>query len=92
MKRTLGVLAMSKRYIIAPGNVKSVSDGDIHYISADKLIQLYNVNPLECVVYEPARHKTLKGYTQEQLDGMQWLSPSMNGNYNLTERERNGNE
>lgn len=39
-----------KKYILYPGNVKSSSDGDWHYVSTIDLANLYGVNINECIV------------------------------------------
>lgn len=38
-----------KKYAIYPGEVRA-KDGDIHYISAGKLMFLYGLNPADCIV------------------------------------------
>jgi hypothetical protein len=41
---------MSKvKYILYPGNVKSVNDGDWHFITYGQLIRLYGLAPAECI-------------------------------------------
>lgn len=39
---------MKKKYLVIGGTVESV-DGDIHFVSAEKLIRLYGLEPKECV-------------------------------------------
>jgi len=39
---------MMKKYLVCPGYVRSITDGQQHYISYGKLIKLYDVNPEEC--------------------------------------------
>lgn len=39
------------KYLVIPGNVLSMSDGDTHYVTADRLIQLYGVDRSLCVVW-----------------------------------------
>lgn len=69
---------MKKKYIVCPGNVRSKSDGDLHYISASKLMMLYRVNPAECIIVE-----------DEMVAGsLNWedyiiLKPSTDGNYSM---------
>ena len=41
------------KYLVIPGNIRSKNDGDLHYITAHQLIQLYRVDPDECIVYSP---------------------------------------
>jgi len=39
------------RFLIMPGHVRSISDEDIHYISAQELIKLYRVDPKKCLIW-----------------------------------------
>ena len=69
---------MNKKYLILPGVVRSRSDGDMHYISARQLIELYKVNPEECKIVD----------SPQSAQGIEWkdyieLRPRTDGNYNL---------
>ena len=65
------------KYILHPGWVTSVTDGDRHFIGARELADLHGVNLLECMA-APAgwsiRTKYLPG-------GAKHLYPSVNGVY-----------
>ncbi len=61
-----------KKYLVKPGWVTSRTDGDRHWIPADKLIQLYQVNPKECIIYDP---------WQEDPQDLIVLRPRYDGNY-----------
>lgn len=37
------------KYALHPGYVKSMNDGDDHYISFEKLRRLYGLNSEECI-------------------------------------------
>lgn len=66
------------RYVIFPGYVRSKWDKDLHYISANNLIQLYGVNPKECKIItemNEKQHKTLPDDIE--------LYPDYSGNYSL---------
>lgn len=52
---------MKRKYIVKPGHITSVNDGDRHYISAHKLIELYRVDAKECVVTGGDRLRNLHG-------------------------------
>ena len=39
----------TKVYAVYPGEVKSKTDGDVHYLSFHRLCRLYGVNPAICV-------------------------------------------
>lgn len=40
----------TKRFLICPGFVRSKTDGQEHHISGRKLIELYGLDPKECVI------------------------------------------
>jgi hypothetical protein len=40
------------RVILVPGHVSSITDGQVHWISADKLARLWNVPLPRCVVWD----------------------------------------
>ncbi len=67
-----------EKYLVCPGEVKSLSDGDIHYISSQQLIELYRVNPLECkIVTSP---DSARGII---LEDFIVLRPNTAGDYSL---------
>ena len=69
-----------KNKIVYGGYVKSKSDGDIHYISAYKLLRLYKFRSTECILideWESVEEK-LRSYF---IGGMQWYRPRQDGNY-----------
>lgn len=67
-----------KKYLVCPGEVTSRTDGDTHYIGAARLMDLYRVNPSECMV--------LRGpYIRILHDGLIKLHPRWSGDYSLPE-------
>lgn len=64
------------KYFIYPGEVRSKSDGDIHYINGEQLIRLYNLNPSECKTI--LQSKDERGY---DLSKITILRPRSDGNY-----------
>jgi len=67
-----------KKYLICPEKVISKNDGDLHFINANSLMQLYNVKPEECIIIN----------NKEDLQGLDItkytiLRPRYDGNYNL---------
>lgn len=46
----------TKRFILHPGYVRSLTDGDTHYISGDQLARLYGIDPEECVIHSDHPH------------------------------------
>jgi hypothetical protein len=65
------------KYALCPGYVRSKTDGDLHYISAPRLAQLYGVQMSECIVYTPERERT------ERMDDLVFLQPRYHGDYSL---------
>ena len=66
-----------KKYLVIPGWITSKSDGDRHYISANKLIRLYGVDRRECVVFQDGE----RGF----CDSLIKLEPDYNGDYNINQ-------
>lgn len=62
------------RYVLHPGWVTSKNDGDRHYITSLKLIDLYGVHPACCRVHRP---------DVEDKEGEAHLWPRYDGNYSL---------
>ena len=64
-----------KKYLILGGSVISPHDRDVHYISPDKLIRLYGLDPKECttssigyrglIVLGPRRHGDYREHLTE---------------------------
>lgn len=67
-----------KKYIVYPGYVDSKSDNDRHFITARQLINLYGVNPKECIVWDYDRPMMM---SPEEKDNYISLVPLFNGNY-----------
>ena len=66
----------NKKYLVIPGFVISHTDGEIHFITADKLIKLYNVPRDECVIgYGMNRHTIVA----KDLANLKILRPKNNG-------------
>jgi hypothetical protein len=69
------------KFLVLPGVVWSRHDGDMHHISAERLIQLYGVKLSECVI---ARDDgTVPGMSPEMLKSLIQLSPRRDGNYQI---------
>ncbi len=71
------------KYFVWPDWVTSVSDGDRHWISADRLIHLYHVDPRDCRVLRPdspAVDSILRRYPWVPI-----LRPQANGDYTVPE-------
>ena len=63
-----------KRFLVCPGYVHSRNDGDRHWISADRLIDLYGVDPRECVIAN-------RGLTWADEKSLIRLTPRYSGHY-----------
>ncbi|PNX52086.1 MAG: hypothetical protein BV456_00645 [Thermoplasmata archaeon M8B2D] len=46
-------------FILKPDEIISKSDGDFHYISCGKLINLYKLPPQQCIKYDKLLHRHL---------------------------------
>jgi hypothetical protein len=68
---------MGKMYLVVPGEVISKTDGQTHFISADKLIHLYKVNKRDCVVLSS------KSIAINSYPDLIKLTPREDGNYEL---------
>lgn len=67
------------KYILMPGHVISPSDGESHYVRAEKLANLYGVSMCECVTAPVIRDF----YRRDELIP---LYPQSDGNYTLPEK------
>lgn len=67
----------NKKYLIVPGYVISKMDGNKHYIPADNLIRLYQVDRNECHIWKDERKKP----RPEDFKGLIFLYPRYDGDY-----------
>lgn len=63
-------------YLLRPGWVRSVNDGQFHWIGARRLSELYGVPMRHCAVLDPMRRITPPPYAVV-------LAPRENGDYRL---------
>lgn len=74
------------KYIIVPGWITSTTDGQRHYISAYKLIDLYKVKESECVIAGPTDNvlsqRRITRLLEEHQDAI-ILAPRNDGRYIL---------
>ncbi len=78
-----------KKYLVIADYIVSSTDGQWHWISCQKLMKLYNVNPSECVCIEPSDPKGLHGINTRDLIV---LRPQNNGNYTIYDNKKRGGE
>lgn len=69
------------KYVIYPGTVRSINDGQTHFINSNQLMQLYNVRPDECLIYPYISG----GWSTEDLNKLKVLRPRYDGNYTLAD-------
>lgn len=73
------------KYLLVPGHVTSKTDGDLHYISASRLAELYGVRMNECTVYpDNPRQRTLVHPWEHY--GLIQLTARYDGDYSLPPR------
>ncbi len=63
---------------VHPGMVRSMTDGDQHYITYSKLIHLYGLDPKDCILWDPDLPETTHGRKWEDYEH---FFPSDSGNY-----------
>ena len=68
-----------KRYVLVGGEIVSPDDGDIHYIAPEKLVELYNLDPGECIIFDNV-HKL---DDCEELEELTFLYPDSDGDYDI---------
>ncbi len=49
------MMSVRKKYLVVPGKVRSQTDGDRHWVGFGELVQLYGVDPKECIAHNPER-------------------------------------
>lgn len=66
-------------YVLCPGEVMSKNDGQVHFVSARRLADLYGVDYRKCKVSRPNE----PGYRDQPGDI--FLHPRYDGDYSLPE-------
>lgn len=67
------------KYVVCGGWVRGRGDWDQQFITPNKLVELYKVDPAECI---KIRHYNDKhGFTRDYLEKLIWLTPREDGNY-----------
>lgn len=72
---------MSK-YALCPGNVRSKSDGDVHFISSRQLARLYKVSHKDCIVVEDLSKRNIE-FIENKFPNIIFLYPRYDGNYDM---------
>jgi hypothetical protein len=69
-----------KKYLVCPGEVHSVNDGQVHFVGARTLMLLYQVRPEECVIHHP--DTPMRSHPAHLIR----LTPREDGQYPLVKR------
>lgn len=67
------------KYIVVASTVRSANDGDIHFVSAKRLIELYGVDPKNCIVAVDSFRSVSRAL--ERFPDAEILRPSSDGQY-----------
>jgi len=82
---------MTKKYLVIEGNIKSKNDNNLHFVSAEELLRLYNVNKEECLILKYGIDDTTMQILLRCNKDLVILKPQESGNYTLPIKEQNGN-
>jgi hypothetical protein len=69
---------MIKKYAVFSGEVYSQHDGDHHFVSADQLVRIFNLDRRECVLVQNEDDKRGRDFS-----GLIKLFPRYEGDYTL---------
>lgn len=72
--------SITKKYVVAPGWVRSENDGGMHYVDSTELMRLYGIRPDECLVIQSDRQM----HPPPGAEGLPWLRPQ----YRASEYDR----
>ncbi len=64
-------------YMLHPGFVRSMTDGDWHFVSAGALAELYGVNLSDCIIHNE------RSMYYNSIQNVIHLKPSRTGEYKL---------
>ena len=72
---------MKRKYVLVGGYVKSINDGDIHFVDSNRLRKLYRLRPEQC----------MSSYTEDDLrvngGKLTFLYPDHLGEYKLPKED-----
>ena len=80
-------MGMSEKYIVLPAYVARKKDCGLRYISTIKLINLYNVNPKECILIPGLGVKRFKQGIAGYKGRFKVLTSCSDGSYDLSKCE-----
>lgn len=70
----------TKKYLVAGGEVRSMRDGQLHYVDAHKLLELYGLDRRACVLVDKWNRNQLVGVDTSKLVA---LGPDPTGQYRI---------
>jgi hypothetical protein len=69
-------------FVLYPGFVRSQTDGDQHYITAEQLARLYMLERGTWIVYQPPRaFDRAASYRRDPYEGLKAIFPRSDGKY-----------
>ncbi len=71
---------MIKKYAVVGGPIMSENDGDLHYVNAGTLCDLYSLDRRECILYDRNRPGFFWHHIPPELIV---LGPRYDGNYEV---------
>ena len=73
------------KYVLCPGVVTSMHDGQRHFITAEGLAQLYGVPMEACLIHNPQEWwpQSYHRQAEDRQRGLIRLAPKYDGNYTL---------
>lgn len=76
---------MTRRYVLHPGYVRSKNDGQLHYVGAAQLADLYSVSLRECITYpqDGGTEGAIRRRLWRDPVGAIHLRPKFDGDYTL---------
>ena len=81
------------KYLVKPGYVQSVTDGQWHYITAGQLMRLYKVSPADCFILRSDLSDLGRLRQLEGIEQLIALRPDKYGRYNLVQKgDRHGDK
>lgn len=72
---------MSLKYIVVPGHVISMHDGQTHFIGFEELCDLYGVKSRDAIRFDPILHH--RDDFIEKWPKAHWLFPDSTGKYQI---------
>lgn len=75
---------MKKKYLVIGGLVESKYDNQKHFVSAQRLVDLFHVSPEECILISSFDDPEFNQFRRNK--DLIWLTPRYSGNYILPKK------